>query len=200
MKREEWLALAERIEKAAWPDREIDVVGDFARVPLSKGRVSIIDAADVGLVAGRKWCALTSREKCYAVTNPPMKNGRRGGLIAMHRFIIGAPEGLEVDHINGDGLDNRRANLRLATTSQNQANRPVQRNNKLGVKGVIYAPHAKNRPYAAVIRVAGKQKWIGRFATVEEASDAFQKASREAFGDFAFALAMHAKESTPCPV
>ena len=92
------------------------------------------------------------------------------------------PESL-IDHINGIGSDNRPENLREATASQNNCNRMVQKNSKSGVKGVFLAKRAPHgRPWEASITV---KKFIGYFATKEEAAAAYRKAALELHGEFA---------------
>src|SRR5690606_1175342 len=101
------------------------------RIPLTKGMFTLIDDADCERVNLHKWRAHRSRNTWYAVRNGP---GRK--MIFLHRFISDAPEGLIVDHVNGDGLDNRRENLRLCTHAENARNRQTNRNNTSGYKGV----------------------------------------------------------------
>lgn len=106
--------------------RPIAVVGDVAYVPLTQGERAIIDAKDVPLVEGRNWAVLKRRKRlCYAVSagKPPGPK-----TLYMHRLILGPPDGMETDHINHDGLDNRRANLRACTGSQNQLNKRMSDN------------------------------------------------------------------------
>lgn len=107
--------------------------------------------------------------------------------IAMHRVvmerILNRPlkDNELVDHVNRDGLDNRRENLRLATHSQNAANMRVQKHNKLGVKGVS---RSKKR-FTARIRFNGVLYFLGSFKTIEEASAAYEAKAVELFGEFA---------------
>lgn len=87
-----------------------------------------------------------------------------------------------LDHIDGDGLNNRIANLREATQSQNMANARRRRTNRSGFKGVNKEPNGR---YRAKIRIAGKTIHIGRFATADEARQAYLIKARELFGEFA---------------
>lgn len=87
------------------------------------------------------------------------------------------------DHISGDGLDNRRDNLRIATNSQNQANRSAPQNNTSGYKGVhFYKPLQK---WVAYIRVNYKRHHLGYFTTPEDAHQAYCKAAKSFFGEYA---------------
>lgn len=93
------------------------------------------------------------------------------------------PAGYDIDHANGDGSDNRWANLRLATPSQNGANSKISKNNKSGFKGVVY--EASRRKWRAEIRHNGKLKNLGRYATAAEAHGAYIAAALTSFGQFA---------------
>ena len=93
----------------------------------------------------------------------------------MHRVILNAPPGVEVDHINGNGLDNRRSNLRLATRAQGQANRGRFKSNKSGYKGVHFD------------KQLGKWKlaFSAHFDTAEEAAQMYDRIARIVFGEYA---------------
>jgi len=88
----------------------------------------------------------------------------------------------QVDHINGDHADNRISNLRLATGTQNQANKGLQRNNTTGFKGVGYRP---DRGFFAIIKKDRKSHYLGQFNTAEEAHAAYCAAAKRLFGEFA---------------
>jgi len=100
----------------------------------------------------------------------------------LHRFLLDAGD-LDVDHINGDGLDNRRSNLRVATRSENLRNKGPQRSNTSGFKGVSWAKRA--RKWESQIRVDGKRRHLGYHPTPEAAHAAYCRAARELHGDFA---------------
>ena len=94
------------------------------------------------------------------------------------------PDG-ELDHVDRDGSNNRWANIRRATRAQNGANREVQSNNKLGLKGVFKTKQRRPKSYVAKIQVAGGQKCIGYYETAEEASAAYLTEAKKHYGEFA---------------
>jgi hypothetical protein len=153
----------------------------LVEIPLTKGKVAIVDDCDSDL-AKLKWC----ENHGYAA--------RKKGVL-MHRVvlerILGRPlEQREcVDHINKNRADNRRCNIRLATNSQNQANRGISRRSSTGFKGAYLDRKAvrlnRPRPYKAMIRVNGKAVNIGNYATSEEAAKAYDQAAIEYFGEYA---------------
>mgnify|MGYP001183642752 CR=1 FL=1 len=105
----------------------------------------------------------------------------------MHRTVLelaGIDPGVVTDHINGDGLDNRLKNLRPATNSQNCQNSRMQSNNTSGFKGVTFNKRGRGA-WQVQIRIDGARKYIGRFATAEEAGAAYERAAMELHGDFA---------------
>lgn len=156
-----------------------------ASIPLGDGYVALIDDADLPLVSPYQWRATVQgdadRPRVYAVTGNP--RGDANPFIAMHRLIAGTPDGLETDHWNHDTLDNRRINLRVCTSSQNQANRRMNRNNRSGARGVSW--HSGRKKWIATIRVDWRKIWLGRFDTVAEAAAAYEAAAKKYFGDFA---------------
>jgi hypothetical protein len=102
----------------------------------------------------------------------------------MHREVMGdVPDGFEVDHVNGNKVDNRRANLRLATRSQNNRNKPLQGNNTSGFRGVAY--HKPSGFWVARVFVNKRQTSLGCYRTAEEAAHAYDAAAREHYGTFA---------------
>jgi len=103
----------------------------------------------------------------------------------MHRELLQAPTELSVDHVDGDGLNNRRANIRLATGTQNNANQAVTRRNKLGVKGVAVS-RSGLRFRAFITPKDGRSVFLGSYATKEEAAAAYKGAAKLAFGEYAY--------------
>ncbi len=98
-------------------------------------------------------------------------------------YIHGVMPPEQIDHINGDRSDNRICNLRIATQQQNSGNMKIRSNNKVGFKGVYRVN--KSKPFQANIHVNGKTKYLGLFSTAEEAHEAYVRAAKKAFGDYA---------------
>jgi hypothetical protein len=160
--------------------RPIRLDGNIAYVPLTRGYEAIIDAADAPLVEGFNWSAMVAPRSVYAKRND--RTGDKARTVQMHRVILSEPEGLEVDHIDGDGLNNTRDNLRVATKAQNQHNRRINRDNTSGLKGVSWCKHAGK--CQARITINGKLKHLGYFNTKEEAHAAYCEASAKFHKEF----------------
>lgn len=138
-------------------------------VHLTQGKTAFVDIEYISTVASCRWCTHHHRGTWYAITGKPGA--------ALHRAIFGAP-GLQIDHINRDGLDNRRSNLRVATHSQNQANSKLRVNNRSGHKGVFWS---RTRNYWCA-QFRGRH--LGCFSTAEAASEAHDSAARSRYGEF----------------
>lgn len=151
------------------------------RIPLTRGLSALVDSQDYDRVMcmGR-WCADPSSQTFYARKNL-YSPGRKLTPLLMHRFITGWPM---VDHINGDGLDNRRANLRPASHGQNMANKRTYKNNTSGFKGVTRNT-GTGRPWRAAIRADNKRRHLGYFDTPQQAAHAYDLAAIQLFGEYA---------------
>jgi hypothetical protein len=160
--------------------RPITIEGDAAYVALTKGYKAVIDAEDAHLVDGWNWTALVRRNTVYAYRKDC--SGQKLRAAYMHRVIMGEPEGLQVDHRDGDGLNNCRSNLREATHAENMRNRRLGRDNTTGFKGVAW--HKASGKYQAKIRLNGERKWLGLHDTPEAAHAAYRKASTRLHGEF----------------
>lgn len=148
-------------------------------IVLTKGHYALVDDADFDELAKHQWCATeTEPGRWYA----KRRESGRAKYRYMHREIIQAPAGVLVDHRNGDGLDNRRANLRLCSGAENCRNKRMRKNNKSGFKGVYW--HKKANKWAAVIG-HGKRWHLGLFADSAQAALAYDAKAREFFGEFA---------------
>jgi len=153
-------------------------------ITLTQGQVAIVDDADYDSINAFKWYAQWSpyTKSFCAVRNMPIGGGKWTKVL-MHRVITGAPKGSDVDHVNMATLDNRRANLRVCTASNNQHNRGKQANNKSGHKGVTW--DKLNGKWRAQIGHLGKMKFLGLFDHVLDAAAAYDRAALDLHGTFA---------------
>lgn len=149
-------------------------------VPLTQGKHTIIDEEDWDRVGPFKWWVQRSLNTWYARRHERDQDGKKR-LVALHRFLLCAPPGTFVDHINGDGLDNRKANLRFATHSQNHQNRRRRGKGRSRYKCVSF----QGSTWRAYIFVNKRLLNLGRFHAEEEAARAYDAAAREHFGEFA---------------
>ena len=146
-------------------------------ITLTRGMVALVDDEDYERLSAYRWCALKSEHTFYAV-----RNVGRSEKVLMHRELLAAPRGMEVDHISGDGLDNRRCNIRIATSRQNKHNQGIRRSNKSGYKGVHLN---RNGRWRARMRIPGGHLHLGYFDTAELANAAYCAAARKYQGEFA---------------
>jgi hypothetical protein len=144
---------------------------------------AIVDDEDYHLVAAFKWYAEKDNRTFYARTGIYSSRGQPFAKVAMHRLIIGADPRQKVDHWDGDGLNNRRDNLRVASTSQNGANQRISMNNTTGFKGVSFSK--REGRYQAALEYGGKLIWCGYHDTAAGAARAYDTAAIKYFGEFA---------------
>ena len=153
-------------------------------VPLTRGYVALVDDEDYErVVAAGPWCAEQHPHTLYA--SRPKGTPRR-----MHGLILNASAGLQIDHINGDGLDNRRDNLRICNKAQNQLNVPKETRTTYGgqqtssrFKGVCW--DKTRRLWQAGIGFGNRRRALGRFGSEEEAARAYDAAAVHLFGPYA---------------
>ena len=153
---------------------------------LPSGRHTLIDADDFDRVAGVQWYVITTRKTGRSSVIAPTKAAGRPAIVYLHRLLTDAPAGLLVDHQNHDTLDNRKANLRLCTKSQNAANsRPQRTKTRCPYKGVYRVSRLTTNPWQAYVYHHKKRKHLGYHATPELAAAAYNIAAREIYGEFA---------------
>lgn len=145
-------------------------------IPLTKGQVASVDDADFGELSRYSWFAWKG-PTCRSWYAMGRVNGRH---LYMHRFILKPPESVHVDHVNNNGLDNRRSNLRLANKSLNAVN--YKRNRRVRpYRGVV----RNGKRWAASIMMDYKFFHLGQHDTPEQAAKAYDNAAKEFYGNFA---------------
>lgn len=154
------------------------------QIPLTRGMVAVIDDADAELARQYKWYAHKRRGMYYAATNQQLPDGRRI-TISLHRLIIGAAEGVLVDHHDNDTMNNRRGNLRFCSRGQNKQNSSRVTVGSSQYKGVEYRGDHLAKPWGARIRINGRQRRLGSYTTELEAAVAYDAHARRYFGEFA---------------
>lgn len=154
------------------------------RIPLSQGLEAIIDDCDAAF-AKVKWHAHKAHRGTWYARRTKKKDGRKT-VLYLHREILGVSRdgfGVQVDHVNGDGLDCRRENLRVVTMGQNRMNSRKRSDNRSGYKGVSWWSHG--RCWRAQIRLNGRNHWLGNFSDPEAAHRAYAEAARRMHGEHA---------------
>jgi len=147
------------------------------RIKLSQGKFAIVDDEDYEILNKLKWCVSHK----YAWHPGKRVKGKPRLGVFMHRFILKATKGEQIDHIDGNGFNNCRSNLRRCTASQNTINRGPQKNNATGYKGVVleYGKYP-----VAKICVRGKH-FVVRCKTIQEAAAEYNRLAVKHHGEFA---------------
>jgi hypothetical protein len=155
------------------------------KVPLTQGKVALVDDEFYDVVMEYKWCARRSKHLWYALRGKRRGDSRKP--LMMHRFIAELAgwkiKDKLLDHVSGDGLDNRLKNLRVASRGQNAANSGARRNNQSGYKGVFWSKRLKM--WRASIKKDRVRYHLGCYKNKEDAARAYDQASYELFGEFA---------------
>lgn len=167
------------------------------KIPLTQGKVTFISDQDFNLISKYKWhyrkSGKTNGKNGYAEHTISDKKSydkvtrqyKKRINLFIHNLIMNPPKGKVVDHINRNGLDNTRSNLRLVSISQNYHNFPT-RKSKSGYKGVYFhKARVATKPWECCMTINGKQKSLGVFKTAKEAAMFYNKKAKELYGDVA---------------
>lgn len=154
------------------------------QIPLTQGKVAFVDDSDYEILSRWSWSAHREIYTYYAVRNIQMPNSKKQ-TIRMHRVILSAPDGVEIDHVNRNGLDNRRSNLRLCNHTENLMNQRLRSDNETRLKGVGIEKRNINKRFRARIMINRKRVYIGSYQIAEDAARAYDRAALEYYGEFA---------------
>lgn len=161
-------------------------------ISLTRGYIALVDDEDYSRLSIFKWQVIAGAKTFYAIRSTKYLKTEKRRTIRMHREILGLYEhdGFEIDHINRNGLDNRKSNLRLCSRSQNQSNRSLLNNNTSGFKGVNFhrgiVRHFTKDRWDARIMYEGKSIYLGSYPDPHKAALAYDKAALKYFGGYAF--------------
>lgn len=144
-------------------------------IKLTQNKYALVDDEDYEYLNKFTWSCSKNKNTYYAVREKLKKR------IWIHRTIMSCPDGKFIDHINRNGLDNRKENLRVCTQSQNSHNSRIRKDNKSGIKGVYW--HKINKKWIARIGVNSKLKHLGVFSDKLEAKNAYNTAAKNYFAE-----------------
>lgn len=151
------------------------------KIELTSGKFALVDDEDFETLNQYNWFASESSKSFYARRN--VCGNKKTVKVAMHRQIMGFPDGLEVDHKDGNGLNNQKSNLRICSKTENLKNKRLYKNNKTGFKGVTW--HKQHGKYYSSIRINGKYVFLGLFLDPIDAAKAYDREALKNFGKFA---------------
>lgn len=154
------------------------------KIPLTKGKFAIVDDEDFEWLSQWKWSY--KKNQCgqeYARRSSKRDAYGKVSTILMHRVILDAPDGMLVDHINHDGLNNTRKNIRICNRRQNSMNMEKSVGYSSKFKGVAW--HKNNKRWVASIRINYFRKHLGSFSREEDAAEAYDSAAIKHFKEFA---------------
>jgi hypothetical protein len=173
------------LESDSWPRHDLaiytDAFGDYCKIPLTKSQFAKVDPEDYIWLAQFRWHCKVNKDAIYAV-RCVTENGRER-RIYLHRLLMNTPEGKVCDHINHDGLDDRKDNLRNCSIGENNANR---RRLKKGSSQYIGVSWDKRRKiWTAHAKINGEDKYLGSFEVEADAARAYDATAWSAHGPFA---------------
>ena len=161
--------------------RMIFYEGSMKLIPLTQGFFTQVDDENFEELNSYKWCVLKNEKKRYAIRR---KKNTFGSFIFMHRILINTPDGMFTDHIDGNGLNNQKNNLRICTKSQNACNRKAGINNVSGIKGITYDKREKK--YRVRIMLNYKDYFLGYYPSIAAAKRIYDDAVKQLHREFVY--------------
>ena len=156
-------------------------MGLMKKIKLTQGKYALIDDKDFDNLSTMSWQVHKLGNNYYAYHCSNIKGKTKN--IKMHRYLLNYPTGMDIDHINGNGLDNRRENLRICTRSENLRNSKLRNNNTSGYKGVSWSKMRKK--WIVQIRFDNKSKCLGFYSDKIRAAHIYDLVSLDYYGDYA---------------
>lgn len=152
------------------------------KIPLANDKgIALVDDEDFPLLSRYKWFHQPNKNTSYAATR--IRIGEQSVQISMHRLVVNAPNGNQVDHCDNNGLNNQKSNLRFCTSQENNRNRRKLKNCSSIYKGVYWNKPIKK--WVARIRINGHLSHLGCFSSETKAGKAYDKLAKKTYGDFA---------------
>lgn len=153
------------------------------QIKLTQGKFALVDDEDFDFLNQWKWSVSKIGNNFYAMRSKKITKTRKSITIRMHRLILNVSKGEYVDHIDMNGLNNQRSNIRVCTNAENSRNRTASKNTSSKFKGVSW--HKRNKKWCANIKVDRKTYSIGSFTSEIEAAKAYDLKAKELHGEFA---------------
>jgi hypothetical protein len=156
-------------------------------IKLTQDKIALVDDEDYPLLSAMSWHAWYNKNNGqFYAHHSVYQKGKSPATVRMHHFVLGITDSsTQVDHENGNPLDNRKQNLRICDRNQNARNRTrTHKRNTSGYRGIVKTTVNKSKPWVARIQIGDRRKHLGYFYTAEEAARAFDKAAKEIYGEF----------------